>query len=251
LIFVAEYLHTLLAEPYLSRMRALLFLLYLIFSTACCAQDCKTEATYINRRDSLLASIHRDAGKQFVDLKQLIPDLVIDLRYSNANNFTHTVLYQNAGAYMRVEPALALKKVQAELKKQGLGIKIFDAYRPFAVTCKIWKLVADRRYVSNPRKGSNHNRGVAVDLTLMDLKTGKELDMGTQFDNFTDTAHHDFYALPPQVIANRRLLKSIMRKNGFNIVPTEWWHYQWVNRSGFGVVNLSFDDIRQVIRQAR
>ncbi len=232
-------------------MRALLFIFCLIFSTVCFAQDCVTEATLINRRDSLLATIRRDAGKQFVDLKQLIPDLVVDLKYSSANNFAHTVLYQNAGVYMRLEPAIALKKVQADLKKLGLAIKIYDAYRPFGVTCKIWKLVADRRYVSNPRKGSNHNRGVAVDLTLVDLKTGQELDMGTRFDNFTDTAHHNFYNLPQKVLANRRLLKSTMRKYGFNIVPTEWWHYQWVNRSGYEVVDLGFDDIRQVIRQGR
>ncbi len=152
---------------------------------------------------------------------------------------------------MRVEPAMALKKVQEKLKKQGLALKIFDAYRPFSVTCKIWKTVADRRYVSNPKNGSNHNRGVAVDLTLIDLNTGRELDMGTVFDNFTDTAHHDFCNLPSNVLANRKVLKNVMRKFGFNIVPSEWWHYQWARRSNYEVVNLSFDEIRQVMKLAR
>jgi D-alanyl-D-alanine dipeptidase len=183
-----------------------------------------------------------------MDLKKLIPDLLVSMPYATTNNFTKVNLYKNSFACLRQEPALALKKIQEELNKKDLALKLYDAFRPFSITCKMWRLVPDRHYAANPRNGSNHNRGVAVDLTIIDLKTGKELNMGTLFDNFTDSAHHDFYNLPPEVIANRRLLKTIMRKYGFNIVPTEWWHYQWVNRAGYEIIDLDFDDIKSVLQ---
>jgi len=153
------------------------------------------------------------------------------------------VLYRNPVPCLRAEPAKALRQAQEELAKKGLGFKLFDAYRPFSVTCKMWRAVPDRHYAANPRKGSNHNRGLAVDLTLIDLKTGRELDMGTSFDNFTDSAHHDFKNLPAQVIANRQLLKATMRKYGFGLVPTEWWHYQYHNDADYEVLDLDFGDI--------
>ncbi len=126
-----------------------------------------------------------------------------------------------------------------------MAIKLYDAFRPFAATCRIWRLVPDKRYAANPLKGSNHNRALAVDLTIIDLKIGKELDMGTAFDSFTDTAHHSFIQLPPAVLANRRLLKTTMRKYGFGIVPDEWWHYQWPNNQDYEIIDLSFDDLKE------
>jgi D-alanyl-D-alanine dipeptidase len=169
--------------------------------------------------------------------------LVIDLRYATTHNFTHKVLYRHPKALLRKPPAEALRKVQEELNKKGLGLKIFDAYRPFSVSCILWQQAADKRYVANPKRGSHHNRGTALDLTIIHLRTGKELNMGTDFDNFTDTAHHSFLQLPPEVLANRRLLKNIMWKHGFNFVPTEWWHYHWRNKN-FDLVDLDFDSIK-------
>ncbi len=103
----------------------------------------------------------------------------------------------------------------------------------------MWRLSPDRRYTANPRRGSHHNRGIAVDLTLVNLKTGKELDMGTGYDNFTDTAHHDFAFLSSEVMANRRVLRNVMWKYGFNYVPTEWWHYHWRDKN-YDVVDVDF-----------
>lgn len=212
----------------------------------CIAQKCKTAAKTIDTKAALLQSIQVDPAKKIIALKKLIPGLSIDLRYATANNFTREVLYHHPGAYMRAAPANALKQVQYDLNKKGLAIKLYDAFRPFSVTCKIWHLVPDRHYAANPMKGSNHNRGLAVDLTIIDLNTGKELDMGTPFDNFTDTAHHSFMHLPVQTLANRRLLKSVMRKYGFDIVPDEWWHYQWHNDHDYEVLDLDFDDLADI-----
>ena len=136
--------------------------------------------------------------------------------------------------------ANGLRLVQDELRASVLGLKIFDAYRPYSVTVLFWELVRDERYVANPSKGSGHNKGIAVDLTIIDLKTGKELEMGTGFDNFTDSAHHDFKSLPDTVLANRSLLKSLMEKNGFKSLETEWWHYYWTGPGTFMVLDIDF-----------
>lgn len=122
----------------------------------------------------------------------------------------------------------------------GLGLKIFDAYRPYAVTEKFWELVHDERYVANPANGSGHNRGTSLDLTIIYLENGQELNMGTGFDNFTDTAHHSFTNLPESILQNRMLLKSLMEQNGFKALETEWWHYSLPNSKQYELLNLSF-----------
>ena len=176
-----------------------------------------------------------------------MPTLIYDLRYASTNNFMQRIMYpdHNGKTFLRKPVADALTKVQEELNRMGLGLKIFDAYRPFAVTVKFWELVKDERYVANPAKGSGHNRGVAVDLTIIDLKTLAELNMGTGFDNFTDTAHHTFTALPEEVLHNRLLLKSIMEKYGFVALESEWWHYYLANGNRFELLDISFEKLKK------
>jgi D-alanyl-D-alanine dipeptidase len=225
-----------------------LLFIYFIVATSAYGQSCKTDAKVITSKNELQQSIKSDPAKNLVQLKKVIPRLVIDMPYATAHNFTKSILYYHPVAYMRVGPANALAKVQADLNKQGLALKVFDAFRPFSVTCRMWQLVKDKRYVANPKEGSYHNRGLAVDLTIIDIKTGKELDMGTGFDNFTDSAHHSFMQLPPQVLANRALLKGLMHKHGFTIFPTEWWHYHFHNdKERYEVIDLSFDDLKAVL----
>jgi len=191
------------------RLSFLAFLLCLLLSSGhCSAQKCKTAAKAINNKADLLLAIKSDPAKKLVALNRLIPGLRLDIRYATTKNFTNQVLYAHPVPYLHLAPANALKQVQDELRKKGYALKLYDAFRPFSVTCKIWHLVPDRRYAANPMKGSNHNRALAVDLTIIEMKSGKELDMGTAFDSFTDTAHHSFTQLPPQVLANRSLLKA-------------------------------------------
>lgn len=187
-----------------------------------------------------------DSTKRMVELKNLIPDIEYDLRYASTNNFMHRMMYppNTTHTFMRLPAALALQKVQQELKVKGLGLKIFDAYRPFSVTVQFWNLVHDERYVANPSKGSGHNRGIAADLTIISLKTGKELDMGTGFDNFTDSAHHSFTSLPEEILQNRNLLRSVMEKHGFKAFDTEWWHYFLDNGDRFEILDIDFRKFR-------
>ncbi|HSV12291.1 MAG TPA: M15 family metallopeptidase, partial [Hanamia sp.] len=177
----------------------------------------------------------------------LIPGLALDLKYATEDNFMHQKLYAPVRTtYLRKPAADSLKKVVEELKKEGMGIKIFDAYRPYSVTEKMWEKVKDDRYAADPAKGSGHNRGTAVDLTLIDLKTKRELPMGTGFDNFSDTAHIDFTHLASDVLNNRYVLRKVMEKYGFIQLSTEWWHYYLPNSSFYELLDLSFSDLRKM-----
>lgn len=159
----------------------------------------------------------------WVELVRIDPDFVLDVRYATANNFTGQVLYPCGRVLLRKRVALDLVAAHREVKAQGYRMKIYDGYRPLDVQWKMWNLTPDKRYVGNPRKGSMHNRGCAVDLTLVDAQ-GKELDMGTAYDFFGKEAHTD-YAHPPQVLANRKVLQNAMTRHGFRILDTEWWHF--------------------------
>ncbi len=150
----------------------------------------------------------------------------LDIRYATTNNFTGKVLYDCSRCFLRKKTAEDLILAQREFKKLGYRIKIFDGYRPHSVQWKLWNAVTDKRYVSNPKKGSMHNRGCAVDLTLTDEK-GKELDMGTTYDFFGKEAHWNYTHLKPEVLKNRQLLKNVLAKYGFGTVPNEWWHYSY------------------------
>jgi D-alanyl-D-alanine dipeptidase len=185
--------------------------------------------------------VQADSLQMMIEVKHFLPDVVYDLRYATPNNFTGRQLYpSDSKAFLRTNVGKALQEVQASLRTKGLGLKIFDAYRPYSATKKMWDLIHDERYVANPAKGSGHNRGLAVDLTIIDISTGKELNMGTGFDNFTDSAHHDFKNMPGAILANRSLLRTTMEAHGFTALETEWWHYSWKNDRNYEVLDLPF-----------
>lgn len=188
-------------------------------------------------------------GKQMLEMKSRIPGLVYDLRYASKNNFMGRYMYPKGTAvcFLRKDAIEALAWVQLNLAKKGLGLKIFDGYRPYAVTVRFWELVKDERYVANPAKGSGHNRGIAIDLTIIELSSGKELDMGTGFDNFTDSAHHSFIALPENVLENRSFLRQTMEQAGFRALETEWWHYFLPEASRYELLDLPFRKLRKAL----
>jgi zinc D-Ala-D-Ala dipeptidase len=190
--------------------------------------------------------LKEDSNYLMIELKDLIPGIQYDLQYATPENFTKKQLYKNSRfTFLRFPTATALRNVQKELQILGYGLKIYDAYRPYYATKQMWELVKDERYVANPAKGSGHNRGLAVDLTIIDIRTGKELPMGTSFDNFTDTAHHSFTQLSPEVLKNRTLLRTLMEKHGFKALQTEWWHYSWPNNRNYDVLDLDFKELRR------
>ena len=194
--------------------------------------------------------VQADSLNEMIELKSFVPNIVYELRYATKNNFTKKQLYKNGSqTFLRLQPARAVAHIQRELSAKGYGLKIFDAYRPYSVTKEMWELVHDERYVANPSKGSGHNRGLAVDLTIISLDTGKELDMGTGFDNFTDSAHHDFKQLPQAILQNRQLLKESMERYGFKPLDTEWWHYSWPHDRNYDVLDLKFEKLQKRVNR--
>ncbi len=180
--------------------------------------------------------------KRLVDLSTL--GIPLDVRYATDNNFMKQVLYPVAKSYLRAPPARALAEVQRELAPRGLGVKVFDAYRPYRVTEAMWEPIKNPDYVADPAKGSRHNRGAAVDLTLIDLATGNELVMPTPYDDFTSRASHAFTDLPPDALANRALLREVMTKHGFDPLPSEWWHYDFRGWEGFELMDVSLRELQ-------
>lgn len=182
---------------------------------------------------------------ELVELKSIVPNIQYDLKYATKDNFTGKRIYpkKTKHSFLMKDAANALKKIALALEQQGLGILVWDAYRPHRATVKFWKLIRDERYVANPAKGSNHNRGIAIDLSLYHLSSGAPLDMPTGFDHFTDTARHDFMALNNEKIKNRSFLKTIMEEYGFLSFQSEWWHYSWPNNKGYAILNIPFKRI--------
>lgn len=185
--------------------------------------------------------IKKDSAKELIDLEKFIPNLFIDVRYATENNFAKTKFYNSQKTFLRLPAAVALKKIQEELLQKNISLKIFDAYRPYSVTEKMWKFVHDDRYAANPKTGSRHNRACAVDVTLVDLQTKNELEMPTPYDNFTQKAHHNYNNLPKKILKNRALLKAIMTKYGFESITSEWWHYDFTGWKKFELLDIPFE----------
>ena len=162
----------------------------------------------------------------FVNLKDYSQDFEYDLKYATADNFLKVKVYDCAECFLRLKTVKALIEANTSFKRKGYKIKIFDCYRPLDIQKKMWKIVSNPEYVANPAKGSIHNRGGAVDITLVD-SNGKELEMGTNFDFFGKEAGHNFTDLSQQVRANRMLLKEGMTEASFNSFDSEWWHYNF------------------------
>ena len=160
----------------------------------------------------------------FVDLMDYNKDFILDMKYATTDNFLKSKVYDCQVCFLRLKTVKNLIEANNEFNKKGLKIKIFDCYRPLDVQKKMWAIVSDPNYVANPAKGSIHNRGGAVDISLVD-KNGIELDMGTKFDFFGSESSHLFKKLPLKVIKNRKLLKKVMLKHHFESFDSEWWHY--------------------------
>lgn len=228
--------------------RPCLHLIVLILTTlgSGCVMSAKTypaNIAVISRSAEYRASVAADPNKTLVDLADWIPEIRLDLRYASADNVTGRPLYTSARAYLRQPAAEALAAVQHALRVRGLGLKVFDAYRPYVVTVALWDAVQDDRYVAHPATGSRHNRGCAVDLTLVYRDTGEELLMPTGFDDFSERAHHGYAALPAAAIRHRELLKAVMEQHGFTSLPTEWWHFDCVDWKRFELLDLDFDQL--------
>lgn len=174
-------------------------------------------------------------------LDLLIPEIAIDLRYGTPNNFTGNKMYTRAFPYLRTEVAGRLAMVHAWIHSEGLSFKIFDAYRPRSVQWMLWSSKPDENFIAHPQKGSKHSRGAAVDLTLIDIETRRELPMPTPFDDFSEKSGRNYMDLPQEQITNRERLEQAMITQGFIPDPNEWWHFNDGRWNEFELSDLSFD----------
>lgn len=163
-------------------------------------------------------------------------DVAIDMVYARPDNFTGHVIYQHAECFLHPQAEAGLRRAATAARGFGFRLKIFDAYRPQQAQEALWARMPDPRYVTDPAEGSNHTRGVAMDLTLLDA-TGRELDMGTPVDTMTPASNHFYAALPPAILVNRMHLLTIMLEAGFVHHPNEWWHYQLPDAHDFPLIS--------------
>jgi zinc D-Ala-D-Ala dipeptidase len=186
--------------------------------------SCKSGRLSSVKPAALLDIAKEKDSNAFVNLRNYSNDFVFDMKYATADNFLKEKVYPCDECFLRVKTVKALLEANKSFLEKGYRIKIYDCYRPKAIQKKMWKIVPDANYVANPKKGSIHNRGGAVDISLVD-SNGNELDMGTKFDFFGKEAGHNFSGLPEEILSNRKLLKETMLQHNFKSFDSEWWHY--------------------------
>ncbi|TGK80841.1 D-alanyl-D-alanine dipeptidase [Leptospira montravelensis] len=188
-------------------------------------------------------SVQNNPNKELINLEKKIPGITLDIKYATPDNFTKQIIYKEPKAFARKPVAEALRKANLDFLQLGYSIKIFDAYRPYAATVKFFEIVGDTRYVASPKTGSRHNKGCAIDLTLVDTKTKKELPMPTEYDSFRKEAWAEAPVSDPEILKNRTTLIQVLKQYGFRVNKTEWWHYDFLQCSGFEVLDIPFEDL--------
>jgi D-alanyl-D-alanine dipeptidase len=219
-----------------------------------CAQEASFRITPLRpvpelRTEALKALPPQEQGNfrkpDLVELTKLDPTIKLDIRYATTNDFLGTPLYTQARAFLQRPAAEALVRAHRELKAQGYGLIIHDGYRPWYVTKIFWDATPNDKkiFVANPAEGSRHNRGCAVDLSLYDLKTGKEVKMPSGYDEMTERAYANYAGGTPEERARRALLRQAMEKQGFMVNPTEWWHFDYKDWKQYPILNTKFEDL--------
>ncbi len=183
-----------------------------------------------------------------VELNELDKTIKLDIRYARADNFVGRAVYTEARAFMQRPAAEAVVRVHKKLKQKGFGLVIFDGYRPWSVTKIFWDVTPEdkRKFVANPKTGSRHNRGCAVDLSLFDLKTGKLVEMPTDFDDFTDQASPTYDGATEIKKKNRDLLRKMMKAEGFTVNRNEWWHFDYKDWENYAIYDIPFSAIKDL-----
>lgn len=183
---------------------------------------------------------------ELVELVKLDPTFKLDIRYATSNNFTGKPVYTEARAFLQRPAAEALVKVNSELKQLGYGLVIYDGYRPWSVTKLFWDItpVENRKFVADPKKGSMHNRGCAIDLTLFELSSGKVVEMTGGYDEMSERSYPSYKGGTEEQRRMRDLLRSKMEANGFTVNEFEWWHFDYKDWKLYRIENVSFSEIQ-------
>jgi len=199
--------------------------------------------------DSCKSQPPQEAGNfkttNLVELIRLDSTIKLDIRYATSNNFVGRPVYKEARAFLQKPAAEALVKANASLKPLGYGLLVFDGYRPWSITKLFWDVTPDdkKHFVANPKNGSKHNRGCAVDLSLYDLKTGKEIEMTGAYDEMTERSYPNYTGGTAEQRKMRDLLRSKMEAQGFTVYEYEWWHFDYKDWKEYRITNVPFSEI--------
>ena len=177
-----------------------------------------------------------------VELTSLDPTIRLDIRYATSNNFAGKPVYTEARAFLQRPAAAALARAHRSLREHGYGLVVFDGYRPWRVTKLFWDITppGKREFVADPAQGSKHNRGCAVDLTLYDLKTGKQVDMPSGYDEMSERSYPTYIGGTAESRRVRDLLRSAMEREGFTVEPNEWWHFNYKDWQHYPILDIPF-----------
>jgi D-alanyl-D-alanine dipeptidase len=220
--------------PYSRTIRSCsIFAALLLVCSAVCAQQPPLETSPFRNPD-------------LVELVKLDPTIKLDIRYATKNNFLGRKVYKEARAFLQRPAAEALVRVSHAVRRQGYGLLIHDGYRPWYVTKMFWDATPEDKkiFVADPAKGSRHNRGCAVDLTLYDLKTGQAVKMPGEYDEMTERSHINYACSTPEARRLRDLLRGAMEAEGFAVYEPEWWHYDFKDWKEYPINNLKFSEIK-------
>jgi len=181
-----------------------------------------------------------------VELVKLDATIKLDIRYAGSNNFLGKPVYKDARAFLQRPAAEALLAAHKQLARDGYGLMIHDGYRPWAITKLFWDMTTgfQREFVADPKTGSKHNRGCAVDLTIYDLATGKVVEMPGGYDEMTPRSYPDYPGGPPEARAKRDLLRKVMESHGFTVESNEWWHFNYKDWTLYPILDVAFSEIR-------
>jgi D-alanyl-D-alanine dipeptidase len=194
--------------------------------------SCSGKTTKADQANEAVAT---SVNNQFLDVEKLIPDAILDIRYATTNNFTKQVVYDSATVYLVANAAIALQKVATDLRESGLVLVLFDGYRPIAVQEKFWEIYPNPTFVADPKSGSRHNRGAAIDLSLA-YANGTYLNMPTDYDYFGEEAAQSYMELTQEQIENRSILRNAMEKQGFTALDSEWWHFDFSDWEQYPII---------------
>lgn len=183
-----------------------------------------------------------------VELIKLDPTIRLDVRYATSNNFLHRPVYRQARAFLQRPAAEALARANKALRAQGYGVVVFDGYRPWSITKLFWDSASENErkieFVANPKHGSRHNRGCAVDLSLVVLATGHEAGMPSGYDEFSEQAYPTYEGGTTESRRLRDLLRKVMESKGFTVYKAEWWHFDYKDWKSYGILNIPFERIK-------
>jgi D-alanyl-D-alanine dipeptidase len=187
-----------------------------------------------------------------VELVKLDPTIRLDIRYATENNFTGKAVYPEARAFLQRPAARGLLAAHRWLRRRGYGLVVYDAYRPWSITKLFWDITPPdkRMFVANPATGSVHNRGCAVDVGLFDLRTGREVEMPSGYDEMTERSFITYAGGTPEQRARRDLLRNAMERHGFSVYPQEWWHYDFKDYREYAIQDIPFSGIASPSRNA-